>query len=90
MQVWCSHSWQQDRLGKSEAIYACLSCRICCRLSELQVAKAKVGEAEVAAQRTARDLEELQVKIQWLQRINTQVGGMVWRVIEKHSAWAGQ
>jgi hypothetical protein len=43
------------------------------RLNELQVVKGRLSEAEADRARAHRDLEEVNTKVAWLQRINSQV-----------------
>lgn len=44
------------------------------RLNDLQNTKHKLAEADTERQRLLRDQQELEAKLQWLTRINQQVG----------------
>ncbi len=62
---------------------ACVCVCVCVyRLNELQVVKSKLNESDTERQRQARELEDLQNKLQWLTKINKQVSQCKgWRVL---------
>ncbi|KAJ9514843.1 hypothetical protein QJQ45_028616 [Haematococcus lacustris] len=71
--------WQNASSGESEKLKqenALLRNQMQSRLSDLQITKNKLAEAEAEKQRLQRDAEERNSRLQWLQRINTQVGTM--------------
>ncbi|KAJ9514728.1 hypothetical protein QJQ45_028393 [Haematococcus lacustris] len=72
--------WQNASSGESEKLKqenALLRNQMQSRLSDLQITKNKLAEAEAEKQRLQRDAEERNSRLQWLQRINTQLESSV-------------
>ncbi|KAJ9514550.1 hypothetical protein QJQ45_016286 [Haematococcus lacustris] len=72
--------WQNESSGESEKLKqenALLRNQMHSRLSDLQITKNKLAEAEAEKQRLQRDAEERNSRLQWLQRINTQLESSV-------------
>lgn len=48
-------------------------CLLLCSLNDLANTKTRLSDAEAEKQRLMRDIEDLSNKLQWLQRINSQL-----------------